>query len=112
MSELWAKTFPLARGCRDQTITVKQKDAVCAGATWAFQRRRIGKKAAKTRMGKYLTKMERQRWRGFISQSLLQLRVKTAMDIGAEAGRFSGLAGNGRLGMVSIGIDGYALRCL
>lgn len=42
----------------------------------------------------------------------MQLRVKTAMDIGAEAGRFSGLAGNGRLGMVSIGIDGYALRCL
>jgi ubiquinone/menaquinone biosynthesis C-methylase UbiE len=85
----------------------KAKGCVCGG-NLGISTETHWEKAAKTRMGKYLTKMERE----FISQSLLQLRVKTAMDIGAEAGRFSLLAGNGRLEMVSIDIDGYALRRL
>jgi ubiquinone/menaquinone biosynthesis C-methylase UbiE len=66
-------------------------------------------KAAKTKMGQYLTKIETD----FISQafSLDQDNV-TIMDIGAEAGRFSLLAKNTNATVVSIDIDSYSLKRL
>jgi len=66
-------------------------------------------KAAKTKMGQYLTKIETD----FISEafSLDQDNV-TIMDVGAEAGRFSLLAKNKNATIVSIDIDSYSLKRL
>lgn len=66
-------------------------------------------KAAKTKMGKYLTKLET----GFISKSVvLDKENLTVMDVGAEAGRFSLLAASHRATVVSIDVDSYALKRL
>ena len=66
-------------------------------------------KAAKTRMGKYLTKVETD----FISKSIDLAQENIAvMDVGAEAGRFSVLAANGKATVVSVDLDAYSLKRL
>jgi ubiquinone/menaquinone biosynthesis C-methylase UbiE len=66
-------------------------------------------KAAKTKMGQYLTKIETD----FISKSFnLDQDNVTIMDVGAEAGRFSLLAKNNNATIVSIDIDSYSLKRL
>jgi ubiquinone/menaquinone biosynthesis C-methylase UbiE len=65
--------------------------------------------AAKTKMGKYLTKVETD----FISKSIdLSQANITVMDVGAEAGRFSLLAANNKATVVSIDVNSYALKRL
>lgn len=65
--------------------------------------------AAKTKMGKYLTKVETD----FISKSIdLSKQKLTIMDVGAEAGRFSLLAANNKATVVSVDLDSYSLRRL
>ncbi len=63
-------------------------------------------KAAKTRMGKYITKTETQ----FIKKALSFSTLNTIMDIGAEAGRFSQL--NTNTETISIDIDPKGLKRL
>jgi len=66
-------------------------------------------KAAKTRMGKYLTKIETD----FISKSVdLSKENIAVMDVGAEAGRFSLLPETSNATVVSVDLDSYALRRL
>jgi len=66
-------------------------------------------KAAKTRMGKYLTNLETD----FISKSIdLSQENITVMDVGAEAGRFSLLAANSKATVVSVDVNSYALKRL
>ena len=65
-------------------------------------------KAAKTRMGKYLTLMETD----FIFKSIAQSQTCTIMDVGAEAGRFSSLSLDKNSTVVSIDIDSYGLKRL
>jgi len=66
-------------------------------------------KAAKTKMGQYLTKIETD----FISEAFsLDQDSVTIMDVGAEAGRFSLLAKNNNATVVSIDIDSYSLKRL
>ncbi len=65
--------------------------------------------AAKTKMGKYLTKVEID----FISKSIdLSQSNITVMDVGAEAGRFSLLAANNKTTVVSVDVNSYALKRL
>jgi len=65
--------------------------------------------AAKTKMGKYLTKLETD----FITKSvMLDKENLTVMDVGAEAGRFSLLAANHKATVVSVDVDSYALKRL
>jgi ubiquinone/menaquinone biosynthesis C-methylase UbiE len=65
--------------------------------------------AAKTRMGKYLTKIESN----FISKTIdLVKPEQTIMDVGAEAGRFSLFAANSKAYVVSIDLNLYALKRL
>jgi len=65
-------------------------------------------KAAKTRMGKYLMRLET----AFISKAFTQSRDSIVIDVGAEAGRFSLLAANHNLSVIAIDIDAYSLRRL
>lgn len=65
--------------------------------------------AAKTRMGKYLTKIETD----FINKSVdLSKENITVMDVGAEAGRFSLIAANKKTTVVSVDVNSYALKRL
>ncbi|HLC01093.1 MAG TPA: class I SAM-dependent methyltransferase, partial [Candidatus Bathyarchaeia archaeon] len=64
-------------------------------------------KAAKTRMGKYLTRTETQ----FIQNSIDLSRINAVMDVGAEAGRFSQFPTENTL-VISIDIDSYGLKRL
>jgi len=63
-------------------------------------------KAAKTRMGKYLTQVETN----FIQNALDFSKLNVIMDVGAEAGRFSQLNSNAET--ISIDIDAYGLKRL
>jgi ubiquinone/menaquinone biosynthesis C-methylase UbiE len=65
-------------------------------------------KAAKTRMGKYLTQVETC----FIQNSIDLSHVNTIMDVGAEAGRFSQLSKTDNAETISIDIDSYGLKRL
>ncbi len=66
-------------------------------------------KAAKTKMGKYLTRIETD----FISKSFnIQQEKTTILDVGAEAGRFSLLATRSKGTVVSLDIDSYSLKRL
>ena len=65
-------------------------------------------KAAKTRMGKYLTGMETN----FIFKSITPSQTCTIMDIGTEAGRFSSLASEKNATVIGIDIDSYGLKRL
>ncbi len=65
--------------------------------------------AAKTKMGKYLTKVETD----FISKSIdLSQSNITVMDVGAEAGRFSLFAANNKATVISVDVNSYALKRL
>ena len=60
-------------------------------------------------MGKYLTNLETD----FISKSInLKQENITVMDVGAEAGRFSLLAKNSKVTVVSLDVDSYSLKRL
>ena len=66
-------------------------------------------KAAKTRMGKYLTRLESD----FIFKSVnLSRENLTVMDVGAEAGRFSLIAAKNKATVLSIDIDSRSLKRL
>ena len=65
-------------------------------------------KAAKTRMGKYLTRIETD----FISKFVDLSKLNLVVDVGAEAGRFSLLAANKKVSVVGVDIDLYSLRRL
>lgn len=65
-------------------------------------------KAAKTRMGRYLTRIETE----FIMSSADFTRCKFILDVGAEAGRFSLLAAMSQADVLGIDIDSYGLRRL
>jgi len=65
-------------------------------------------KAAKTRMGKYLTQTETD----FIKNSVDLAHADAILDLGAEAGRFSQLSTRENATLVSIDIDSYGLKRL
>jgi SAM-dependent methyltransferase len=65
-------------------------------------------KAAKTKMGKYLTETETE----FIFQAITLSKCNSIMDVGAEAGRFSLLGNMNELEMMGIDIDSYGLKRL
>ncbi len=65
-------------------------------------------KAAKTRMGKYLTKIETE----FILKSIDVEKTGLIVDVGAEAGRFSLLSQTSNISVIGIDIDSYSLRRL
>jgi ubiquinone/menaquinone biosynthesis C-methylase UbiE len=66
-------------------------------------------KAAKTKMGKYLTRLEST----FILKTTnLSRKNLTVLDVGAEAGRFSTFAADNHATVVSIDIDSYSLKRL
>ena len=65
-------------------------------------------RAAKTRMGKYLTRMETE----FIFKSVKQSQTHTIMDVGAEAGRFSLIGADKKATVISIDLDSYGLKRL
>jgi 16S rRNA A1518/A1519 N6-dimethyltransferase RsmA/KsgA/DIM1 with predicted DNA glycosylase/AP lyase activity len=65
-------------------------------------------KAAKTRMGKYLTRVETD----LIFNSVDPSQTHTIMDVGAEADRFSLLATDTNATVIGIDIDSYGLKKL
>jgi predicted RNA methylase len=65
-------------------------------------------KAAKTRMGQYLTRVET----GFIFNSVVSSQMHTIIDVGAEAGRFSLLATDTNVTVIGIDIDSYGFKRL
>jgi ubiquinone/menaquinone biosynthesis C-methylase UbiE len=65
-------------------------------------------KAAKTRMGKYLTRVEMD----FIFNSIDPSQMNAIMDVGAEAGRFSLLATDSNATVIGIDIHSYGLKRL
>ncbi len=65
-------------------------------------------KAAKTRMGKYLTRIETD----FIFKSINPEKTRLVLDVGAEAGRFSLLASGTKAQVIGIDIDSYGLKRL
>jgi ubiquinone/menaquinone biosynthesis C-methylase UbiE len=65
-------------------------------------------KAAKTRMGKYLTKVETD----FIFNSVDPSQMHTVMDVGAEAGKFSLMVEDTNATVIGIDIDSYGLKRL
>jgi ubiquinone/menaquinone biosynthesis C-methylase UbiE len=65
-------------------------------------------KAAKTKMGSYLTKTETD----FIMNAVNLSECRLIMDIGAEAGRFSMLSAGGSASVLAIDIDLYSLKRL
>jgi ubiquinone/menaquinone biosynthesis C-methylase UbiE len=65
-------------------------------------------KAARTRMGKYLTRLETD----FISKAIDPSKASIVVDVGAEAGRFSLMAANSNITVIAIDIDAYSLRRL
>jgi ubiquinone/menaquinone biosynthesis C-methylase UbiE len=65
-------------------------------------------KAARTRMGRYLTRIERD----FIFRSITQKQTCVIMDVGAEAGRFSLQISDRKATLIGIDIDSYGLKRL
>jgi ubiquinone/menaquinone biosynthesis C-methylase UbiE len=65
-------------------------------------------KAARTRMGKYLTRLETS----FILDSINPSKTHMVIDVGAEAGRFSLMSTNSKATVIGIDIDSYSLRRL
>jgi ubiquinone/menaquinone biosynthesis C-methylase UbiE len=65
-------------------------------------------KAAKTKMGKYLTRVETS----FILKEIDTSKLNLVIDVGAEAGRFSLLTANANVSVIGIDIDSYSLRRL
>ncbi|MDX1813347.1 MAG: class I SAM-dependent methyltransferase [Candidatus Bathyarchaeia archaeon] len=65
-------------------------------------------KAAKTRMGKYLTQMETD----FILKSITPSQTCTVMDVGTEAGKFSSVASEKNATVIGLDLDSYGLKRL
>jgi ubiquinone/menaquinone biosynthesis C-methylase UbiE len=65
-------------------------------------------KAAKTRMGKYLTRLEAN----FILKRVNFEKTRLIVDIGSEAGRFSMINSNSSITVVAIDLDSYSLHRL
>ena len=65
-------------------------------------------KAAKTRMGKYLTQVETD----FIFNSIAHSPLHTILDVGAETGRFSLLKTDTNAMTIGIDLDSYGLKRL
>jgi ubiquinone/menaquinone biosynthesis C-methylase UbiE len=65
-------------------------------------------KAAKTRMGKYLTRIETD----FIFKSINPSTTNAIVDVGAEAGRFSHLSSSSNATFIGIDIASYSLKRL
>jgi ubiquinone/menaquinone biosynthesis C-methylase UbiE len=65
-------------------------------------------KAAKTRMGKYLTRLETN----FITKRINFEKTRLIVDIGSEAGRFSMINANSPITVVAIDLDSYSLHRL
>ena len=65
-------------------------------------------KAAKTRMGKYLTRIETD----FIFESIPLSETCTILDVGAEAGRFSLLASDNNANVIGLDLDSSSLKRL
>lgn len=65
-------------------------------------------KAAKTRMGRYITKIESD----FVFKSIAKKELGNLLDIGAEAGRFSSIPKGTAAITVGIDIDSYGLKRL
>ena len=78
-----------------------------AESKYGFSEETHWEKAAKTRMGKYLTRTETQ----FIRDSISLPDSNYLLDVGAEAGRFSNVSLEGTL-VISIDIDSYGLQRL
>ena len=78
-----------------------------AESRYGFSEETHWEKAAETRMGKYLTRIETQ----FIKDSIRLQNSNILMDIGAEAGRFSNISVEGTL-VISIDIESYGLQRL
>jgi ubiquinone/menaquinone biosynthesis C-methylase UbiE len=78
------------------------------GTEPSFSEETHWEKAAKTRMGKYLTRMETD----FIFKSITPSRACAIIDVGAEAGRFSSLASEKNATVISIDIGSYGLKRL
>jgi len=76
--------------------------------TKSFSEETHWEKAAKTRMGKYLTRIETD----FIFNSIKPSQTCTIMDVGTEAGRFSSLASDKNAAVIGIDIDSYGLKRL
>ncbi|MDH5482611.1 MAG: class I SAM-dependent methyltransferase [Candidatus Bathyarchaeota archaeon] len=74
----------------------------------AFSEETHWEKAAKTKVGRYLTRTETD----FVRNSVDITKCTLIMDVGAEAGRFSLLAANSDVDVVSIDIDYYGLKRL
>jgi ubiquinone/menaquinone biosynthesis C-methylase UbiE len=65
-------------------------------------------KAAKTRMGKYLTRLETD----FINSQINPAKTHVILDVGAEAGRFSSMETNGKATVLGLDLDSYSLKRL
>jgi ubiquinone/menaquinone biosynthesis C-methylase UbiE len=65
-------------------------------------------KAAKTRMGKYLTRIETD----FIFKSIAPSQNCNIMDVGTEAGRFSSIASEKNATVIGVDVDSYGLKRL
>jgi len=74
----------------------------------SFSRETHWEKAAKTRMGKYLTRMETD----FVFKSITSSQTCTVMDVGAEAGRFSSIASEKNATVIGLDLDFYGLKRL
>ena len=84
----------------EDTSEVRKKKSFSEETHW--------EKAAKTRMGKYLTQIETD----FIFKSITPSQTCTIMDVGTEAGRFSSLATDKNAAVIGIDIDSYGLKRL
>jgi ubiquinone/menaquinone biosynthesis C-methylase UbiE len=73
-----------------------------------FSEETTWEKAAKTRMGKYLTRIETS----FVADSIAGLRPQMIMDVGAGAGKFSLLEEENNGTVVSIDLDAHGLKRL
>jgi ubiquinone/menaquinone biosynthesis C-methylase UbiE len=78
------------------------------GTEKSFSEETNWEKAAKTRMGKYLTRMETD----FIFKSITPSQNCTIMDVGTEAGRFSSIASEKNATVIGVDVDSYGLKRL
>jgi ubiquinone/menaquinone biosynthesis C-methylase UbiE len=79
-----------------------------ANQTANLSRETHWEKAAKTRMGKYLTQLESD----FVFHVVDPTKTHIVMDVGAEAGRFSLMAAGSNVTVLGIDIDSYSIRRL
>lgn len=87
---------------------MRSVEAVPEVETKSFSEETHWEKAAKTRMGKYLTRIETD----FVFKSITLSQTSTIMDVGTEAGRFSTIASGKKATVIGIDIDSYGLKRL